>query len=556
MLKPGNISCGLGRGSAMGALIRSRMFRQQFIVHSLYFVVILGLLFYQVGRQTIKDLEQQQDHLAEVYRDQLEENLSEWYTQNRSLLNALSFMLEGKHRKALESPETTALIAKLLSIYPQLSDLAIIDSTGAIVNARTKSAYSGIYNVADRPYFQSTIEHGEGGGGFFSNKKTGALTIALTRRIFSSEGQPHVLALYITFESFLKSLSIFSENGLGSIYLLDPEGRLLYTSQTEDGLTVSADHFSQMKKQERGHIDLESRLYGTINSAYFWIESLQVAVLVVIAPELLLQPLQKLQIFVVILGFIAILLSILLSYWMTAQVYRPISSLVQAVNEMAASNYNHNITVQADGEIGLLIQSFNKMQRIVSERELSLKDTAQRDSLTGLLNHGTFLELLDRCVMTRPAVSLVMLDIDHFKEVNDTYGHQAGDMVLQKLSELLVSSLRDQDGIARYGGEEFAIIPYNTGYEPMLCERIRRNVEAAEFVFNEQRIPITVSIGWTTLVIPKYPDRPRICSVLVQAADSALYEAKKGGRNRVEKQLIEVSLPTTDQETDSNSSIA
>ena len=170
-----------------------------------------------------------------------------------------------------------------------------------------------------------------------------------------------------------------------------------------------------------------------------------------------------------------------------------------------------------------------------------MKDTAQRDSLTGLFNHGTLLALLDDAVQTRPAVSLVMLDIDHFKTVNDTYGHQAGDMVLQRLSEILISSLRDRDIIARYGGEEFAIIPYNTGYEPMLCERLRRNVEMADFIFNDRPIPITISIGWTTLTIPDRPDSPRICSAMIQAADSALYQAKKGGRNRVEKQLFEVS---------------
>jgi diguanylate cyclase (GGDEF)-like protein len=522
----------------MGSLLRSRMFRQQFVIHSLYFIVILGLLFYQVERQTIKELENQQDHLANVYRDQMEQSLKGWYGGQRSTLMVLSMMLDHKGKEELGSNATTALIAHLLTAYPEVADLVVLDSKGNIVNARARSAYSGAYNLADRAYFQSALAQGEGGGGFFANKKTGALTLALSRRITSSEGENYVLALYITFESFLKNFSIFTENGFGSTYLLDPEGRTLYTSQATDGVLITPEHCALIKQNGKGHIDLESRLYGRIHSAYFWMDSLQVAILVVVAPELLLRPLQQLEVFVFILGIIAMLVSLLLSYWMTAQVYRPISSLVQAVNEMTASNYNHNITVQADGEIGLLIQSFNKMQRIVSERELSLKDTAQRDSLTGLLNHGTFLELLDRSVRTRPAVSLVMLDIDHFKAVNDTYGHQAGDMVLQKLSEILVSSLRDRDIIARYGGEEFALIPYNTGYEPMLCERIRRNVEAADFVFNGQRIPITISLGWTTLTIPENPDSPRLCSVLIQAADSALYTAKKCGRNRVEKQLI------------------
>jgi len=517
------------------------MFRQQFIIHSLYFIIVLGILFYQVGMQTIKELETQQEHLANVYRDQLEASLTGWYGGQRSTLKALSKMLESMSGKELASPTITALISNILAAYPEVSDLVIIDSQGTIVNARTKTANTGAYNLADRPYFKTALEQGEGGSGFFANKINEKLTIALSRRIQSREGNTYVLALYMTFDSFLKNFSIFTENGLGSTYLLDFDGRTLFASDPENGLVITAEHCQLVKQHRKGHIDLESQLYGKIHSAYFWMEGLQIAVLVVVAPELLLAPLQKLQIFVVLLGIIAMLVSLILSYWMTAQVYRPISSLVKAVNEMADSNYNHNISVQAEGEIGLLIESFNKMQRIVAERETSLKDTAQRDSLTGLFNHGTLLELLDSTVQTRPAVSLVMLDIDHFKNVNDTYGHQAGDMVLQRLSQILVSSLRDRDIIARYGGEEFAIIPYNTGYEPMLCERLRRNVEMADFIFNEQPIPITISIGWTTLTIPERPDSPRIYSAIIQAADSALYQAKKGGRNRVEKQLFEVS---------------
>lgn len=525
----------------MGNLLRSRMFRQQFIIHSLYFIIILGILFYQVGMQTIKELEVQQEHLANVYRDQLEASLTGWYGGQRSTLKALSKMLESMSGKELASPTITALISNILAAYPEVSDLVIIDSQGTIVNARTKTANTGAYNLADRPYFKTALEQGEGGSGFFANKINEKLTIALSRRIQSREGNTYVLALYMTFDSFLKNFSIFTENGLGSTYLLDSDGRTLFASDPENGLVITAEHCQLVKQHRKGHIDLESQLYGKIHSAYFWMESLQIAVLVVVDPELLLAPLQKLQIFVVLLGIIAMLVSLILSYWMTAQVYRPISSLVKAVNEMADSNYNHNISVQAEGEIGLLIESFNKMQRIVAERETSLKDTAQRDSLTGLFNHGTLLELLDSTVQTRPAVSLVMLDIDHFKTVNDTYGHQAGDKVLQRLTQILVSSLRDRDIIARYGGEEFAIIPYNTGYEPMLCERLRRNVEMADFIFNEQPIPITISIGWTTLTIPEKPDSPRICSAMIQAADGALYQAKKGGRNRVEKQLCEGS---------------
>lgn len=151
----------------MGTLLRSRMFRQQFIIHSLYFIIVLGILFYQVGMQTIKELETQQEHLANVYRDQLEASLTGWYGGQRSTLKALSKMLESMSGKELASPTITALISNILAAYPEVSDLVIIDSQGTIVNARTKTANTGAYNLADRPYFKTALEQGEGGSGFF-----------------------------------------------------------------------------------------------------------------------------------------------------------------------------------------------------------------------------------------------------------------------------------------------------------------------------------------------------------------------------------------------------
>ncbi len=163
-------------------------------------------------------------------------------------------------------------------------------------------------------------------------------------------------------------------------------------------------------------------------------------------------------------------------------------------------------------------------------------DAALRDPMTKAFNKT---HLLDRLTAElgfarrhqRP-LGLLMIDVDHFKRVNDTFGHVAGDHVLTKLASEIQTVLRVEDLLARYGGEEFAVLSRSGASSeeaPVLAERIRTSVERASFVFQDRVIPVTVSIGVAT-----YPstgiDLP---AALISRADEALYKAKRLGRNRV-----------------------
>jgi diguanylate cyclase (GGDEF)-like protein len=127
----------------------------------------------------------------------------------------------------------------------------------------------------------------------------------------------------------------------------------------------------------------------------------------------------------------------------------------------------------------------------------------------------------------------LLMDIDHFKAVNDTHGHQAGDQILVKLAEVMSSTKRQEDEIGRYGGEEF--YAFSVGGLPnglKFAERLRLAVEATDFVYNQQRIPVTISIG---LVAGSQLAKVGEITMeeLVRVADQRLYAAKQGGRNRV-----------------------
>jgi diguanylate cyclase (GGDEF)-like protein len=163
-----------------------------------------------------------------------------------------------------------------------------------------------------------------------------------------------------------------------------------------------------------------------------------------------------------------------------------------------------------------------------------IRDRVDRDGLTGLPNRAAFDERLEvearRFHRYRRPLALLVLDLDHFKAVNDSYGHPTGDAVLQRVADLLRANTRDPDIPARYGGEEMVVILPETMLRPAMevAERIRAAVEATRFDHDGRSIDLTVSIGVSAC--PECVDDP---ADLLRAADDALYQAKRDGRNRV-----------------------
>jgi diguanylate cyclase (GGDEF)-like protein len=158
---------------------------------------------------------------------------------------------------------------------------------------------------------------------------------------------------------------------------------------------------------------------------------------------------------------------------------------------------------------------------------------ATTDGLTGLLNHRVFQSRLDEhvaaAVRYSKKLSFLITDVDHFKKVNDTYGHPAGDEVLRGVAKILAREARSTDLVARYGGEEFAIVMPETDAAgaAVIAERIREKVAAAVFSTGAGELRATISIGIATI-----PDDARAKARLVELADAALYRAKRGGRNQ------------------------
>ncbi len=162
-------------------------------------------------------------------------------------------------------------------------------------------------------------------------------------------------------------------------------------------------------------------------------------------------------------------------------------------------------------------------------------ESALRDGLTKIFNKKYFLDRLESefayAVRHHTPLSLVMFDIDHFKRINDTHGHLAGDYALSTLAKVVSDTIRQEDVFARYGGEEFAVIcrGIDLGGALAFGERIRRCVDTQAFVYNGVELKVTVSVGVAAVSDVGMKDPME----LVGAADDALYQAKRQGRNRV-----------------------
>jgi len=191
------------------------------------------------------------------------------------------------------------------------------------------------------------------------------------------------------------------------------------------------------------------------------------------------------------------------------------------------------------------VLKFSLQDQLDEQYQRSIYESATRDGLTRIFNKKYLLDTLKKefayCLRHRIPLSLAMVDVDHFKKINDTYGHQAGDYVLARIAQRISETIRAEDLFARYGGEEFALLLRETVEEQayVAADRCRRIVDLTDFNFGGTPIKVTISAGVATLLDSDFA-RPED---LISAADRYLYSAKNAGRNRVEGRMRNGSPP-------------
>ncbi|MCW8822212.1 MAG: GGDEF domain-containing protein [Sulfurovum sp.] len=211
----------------------------------------------------------------------------------------------------------------------------------------------------------------------------------------------------------------------------------------------------------------------------------------------------------------------------------PLQLLIDGIKKITSGNLSFAIDNISNDEIGVVVDAFNTMTQKRKLVQEELQKIAILDGLTGLYNHKFFYTALENEIARgdryNEFISLLLIDIDNFKIVNDTYGHIAGDTILIELSKRLMTRARTTDYVCRYGGEEIAIILVETDIiaAKAIADSLRLLIEKEPFLIEDGRyISITVSIGVST-----YNNEAKDPSTIFMNADKALYEAKDSGRN-------------------------
>ncbi len=218
---------------------------------------------------------------------------------------------------------------------------------------------------------------------------------------------------------------------------------------------------------------------------------------------------------------------------------KPFSIIMQEANEaLGELNFSYEQVVL---ELKQAKQNSEQLALELQQANQNLKKLAYRDGLTGLYNKRYFQKVfvteLERSIRYKLPFSLLLLDIDFFKKVNDTYGHPAGDKVLEKVSSVMLRLIRNCDIASRYGGEEFTILLPETGVKgaKVLAQRLRRGIEQEKTSTKGGDISVTVSIG---VAGTELAEKDFTVETFIEQSDQALYKAKQAGRNRVEVNSI------------------
>ena len=240
-----------------------------------------------------------------------------------------------------------------------------------------------------------------------------------------------------------------------------------------------------------------------------------------------------------IVAVMVIMLAVGISYFLTM----PITNLISEIQKIDESNLQYKIPIQSNDEIGLLTATFNRMTKSLYEYTLNilelnttksqLETAAYTDPLTNIFNRRYFMTVaalqLERTLISRSSAFILLFDIDHFKRVNDTYGHPAGDETLKSIAARVKDAIRPEDVFARYGGEEFIVLV--SGVDKViicaLAERIRKNISKTPIIFEDLRFTVTASLG----IAQAAPDNS--LDTAIKLADEALYRAKGAGRDNV-----------------------
>lgn len=382
----------------------------------------------------------------------------------------------------------------------------------------------------------------------FAAERQSSLRALLQVAAITSENMRAALAFHDPQSATNILMPLHTNPHIRYAFVQDNAGQLLGAYQAQDTTDQAAAAWradiTQRAAAPGGHADNGLRQGMKRRYHFVWypiaLEGQRIGALALLADNEAMY--SKMRRFVVLQGgaSILILAGLLLLSWRLQLIFtQPIVRLLANMRRIGHDkDYTAVLSTQRRDEFGELYQGFNAMLQEIRRRDEQLSRLASTDALTGLANRGHAQAVLQamalRAQRMQEPIGVILLDIDHFKQVNDQHGHPAGDQVLCEIAQILQTSIRAYDLAARFGGEEFIVLCNGADLATTadMAERIRSNVAGHAFVLPQgQTLALTVSLGVHVAFVADAA--PGTLAELIAAADQALYRAKQAGRNRV-----------------------
>lgn len=519
----------------------------------------LGLLSFRQNEALISEtvtrelrtLVSDADHEIELWLDRRMHEVRVSSTSN-AVMDGLSAIARpaAKPRAGSGAGSIQALPHYLRSVKEKLDtlqELTVVNPEGRIVASSTQAP---VAVKLPQEWSQDALTDGLVVVPPHWDEQYGAATLAVAIPVLSYDnlllGALVAVLDLSTLQSHLKSAT---KSPPGNVLLLDADGKVL-TSSYEDGkrlVSLESSVFNQLKAHPGESLFFKGMTKREVIGLADTSSELPITILAERDRGEVYDAWVKWRnMFLALVSGLAIVVAAV-AFQMGRSIVRPLQKLMAAADRIADGDLEIRLTATRNDELGHLTRVFNEMagrlrqnhaeimaaNQAMQQQNRVLETLSITDSLTGLYNRSKLDAILSdqlaRFRRTQREFTLLMMDIDHFKTLNDTYGHLTGDEVLAAVAQILSQSIRSIDYAARYGGDEFIIILVETSAAQALktAERICNQVEGMVYNIDGSSIAVTVSIG----IVQCQPEDETPTAVLARA-DMALYEAKRAGRNR------------------------
>ncbi|MDU0205925.1 sensor domain-containing diguanylate cyclase [Paenibacillus sp. MAH-36] len=427
----------------------------------------------------------------------------------------------------------------------EFDTLNFVEPNGIIYTSSDTAIY-----VGDRPFFKNALENRSFISGVDISRETGKPIITFSAPVLGNLNEfKGVVMGVVTLDMLNKLMKQLRFGETGEVYVLDAKGQVVTASGHSSMSEANNNVFMSSEIIERAKSGTtSSKIYTGFHGEkvfgqYQWSTGKNWIVVGEITQKEVFQKLNQLSLTIIIISLIAFILSVLAAITIASRIERPIRYLLRATQHIRNGTYHYQIDADeirnAPIELKTLVNTFNLMSDKLNTTITLLEKSALVDQLTDIPNRRYVMsegnEELKACIAAGYTCSVMMMDIDHFKKVNDTYGHLVGDRVLQQVASLLKQLASSQIIVARYGGEEFILVclRQNAQDSELLAERIRQCIAAKPYSDEQVTVQLTASIGVAEFS-PKLEFGTMVLEDMISRADHALYRAKSAGRNRVE----------------------